>query len=262
MGRAKTLIPYAGVSLGRRNFLRGFYLGVTAEGNNHPISSEDLTNLGRANTEDTWMLAKINGRAHAYLEPLLFANSWKDRSTWYTSTLAHEVALRVQGQHTFNDNRIISQENLILGGANSVRGYPESVAAGDNGFLVSGQYRFHLPRALKPASEIKNYSEEGRPTWRKGKALRPANVYSLPDWDFVIKLFADYAETTVNKKEATDDNHTLLSAGAGIELRWLSNLNINVDWGHVLKSLERAGTPVEDADEGNERVHLTVTGSW
>ena len=265
IGKAKTLIPYLGASLGRNNFLRGFHLGVTTETNTHPISEDDQTNLGRLRTEDNWFLAKVNGRAHAYLEPLLFPSAWRDASSWRSSTLAHEVSFRVQGQYVFDSTRVIPQENLIMGGATTVRGYPESTAAGDNGFFVSGQYRFHFPRILKPAAMKENAKQGARPSWLKwldGYNLRPSQVYSQPDWDLMLRLFTDYAETRVNEKDSSENNHILFSSGVGLELQLLSNINMSLDWGYVLKSLERNTVPVDDAQEGDNRFHFMFTGSW
>lgn len=63
------------------------------------------------------------------------------------SRLVHEIAMRFSGQYAFND-RLIPNEQAVAGGLYTVRGYPESVVAGDTAIYGSVEYRFHLPRAL------------------------------------------------------------------------------------------------------------------
>jgi len=52
------------------------------------------------------------------------------------STLAHELYFSLHGQYAFN-NRLVPQAQDVAGGMYSVRGYPESFAAGDSGFAGS-----------------------------------------------------------------------------------------------------------------------------
>lgn len=50
--------------------------------------------------------------------------------------------LRAQGQ--FTPNRLPGLEQMQIGGANTVRGYPEGFLLADNGYLFSGEFRFPM----------------------------------------------------------------------------------------------------------------------
>ena len=65
--------------------------------------------------------------------------------------LPDEIAVSVHGQYAFG-NTLIPQEEDTAGGFYSVRGYPESIVAGDNVVVFTGEYRFHVPRAFSPAA--------------------------------------------------------------------------------------------------------------
>jgi hypothetical protein len=80
--------------------------------------------------DDDWTVFKWSLDHSFYLEPLLFREAAHDPDAphWKTA-LAHEIAFSFRGQHAF-DNRLIPQEEETLGGLYTVRGYPESIAAG------------------------------------------------------------------------------------------------------------------------------------
>lgn len=261
VGEAETLIPYLGASVGNRSYLGSSHLGIVFEQNVSSISETERNNLGRLETADDWLVARLDSSFNTYLEPLLWPKFWRDRSTWYSSTLAYEIGLRLKAQYVFDDKRLIPQEQLISGGFFSVRGYPESVANGDNGFVASAEYRYHLPRIFKPNSVVAQ--EGGTPSKAFGKYnLRPPQVYARPDWDLVFRTFVDVAHLESNNEQTGEDDLDLLSVGLGVELQLLSNLNLRTDWGYVLSELERNGITVDDADKGDSRFHFMGTVSW
>ena len=264
-GNTEVWIPYLGITMSRKSPFGSINASLTAEGNVSSIDESELNgSLGRGNLDANWQLLKGQFQSNVFLEPLIFGADWKDRSSWQSSTLAHEIDFRFRFQQTLGEDRIIPQETFIAGGFTSVRGYPESVASGDSGIAMNLEYRYHLPRSLKPYSEIKT-ADDSPVTASKllnNFNLRPPYVYGIPDWDLILRSFVDYGYTGVNEKSAGEEDLTLGSTGVGVELRMLSNLNIRLDWGIVLNTLKRGNLVIDDAESGDSRFHFMTTLSW
>ena len=82
-----------------------------------------------------------------------------------------------------------SSEKLILGGINGVRAYPQGEAAGDSGYLLSGELRYAFSLGVVPGS-------------------------------FQLVGFVDTGQVTLNEEAfAAGPNHRRLSGG-GIGLNW------------------------------------------
>lgn len=255
---AEVLAPYTGIIIGNQSRIFNTNLSLTVEHNVHNISDTEMTSLGRLDTVDDWAAFKWDWRNSLFLDPLWFGDDWKDTSTWQSSTLAHELYLRFRGQHTFDNERVIPQEELIIGGFSSVRGYRESVAAGDEGFVVNAEYRYHVPRSLMPLSEVDHPEIKLFGKYN----VRPPYVYGRPDWDLILRGFFDYGYAGINDKRPEDNSLTLISTGVGLELQLFTNFNIRLDWGYVLNTLERGGVILDDAEAGDSRFHFITTLSW
>ena len=264
-GETQIWVPYLGIAMNRRNQLGSIDAALTIESNVDNIAaSERGGSLGRLDLDPNWQVLKGNFHANFFLEPLIYGADWKDNSTWRSSTLAHELDFRFRTQYTLGEDRIIPQEQFIIGGFSSVRGYRESVASGDSGFIMNAEYRYHVPRALKPYSAMENSADpqEDQSRFLNNFNLRPLHVYGRPDWDLILRGFFDYGYTNVSDETFGESNLTLVSAGTGIELQILSNFNIRLDWGYILNTLKRDGTEIDDAEAGDSRFHFITTLSW
>jgi hemolysin activation/secretion protein len=211
--------------------------------------SKDLPDLGRADTDARWLLAKLSFLHSFFLEPLFFGDDFWDPSSPESSTMAHEVRLNARAQAVLDDSRLIPQEKMVLGGLYSVRGYPQSIASGDSAIMGSMEYRLHLPRLLPlnpdPSSSL--FGDSFR--------MAPTQVYSYPDWDLVFKLFSDIGYTHNNDRIfGLEENETLWSLGAGLELQLRRNLRVQLDYGHAMLGLNG-----DVADEGDSEIHLEIT---
>lgn len=209
-------------------------------------SAVDLANHGRAPVDESWTRLMWDATQSVYLEPLLDRKAWQDPATPAHSTLAHELYARFAGQHTFGD-RVIPSYQMVAGGFYTVRGYPESVAAGDTVLMGTLEYRFHLPRALPLDPD---------PPYFMGEPFRvaPQQVYGPVDWDFIIKGFIDAAHTINHGAALVDrDSETLVGAGAGIELQYKRNVTIRADWGVALHEVPGLVT------EGSQQFHFELT---
>lgn len=210
-------------------------------------STEDAeaSELGRTDVDAEWAILHFSASGAFFLEPLIDPAGFADLSTPGSSTLAHEIALSIRGQHVLGERRAIPQAQMTAGGLYTVRGYDESTAVGDNAVVVSAEYRFHLPRVLAPQPEPGSLLG-GDFRWR------PPSPRGRPDWDLILKAFVDYGHTSNNGEVIGETNQDLLGAGAGAELQLKQNLTLRVEWAAALKD-------AEEQDAGESRVHIAAT---
>jgi len=127
-----------------------------------PPAQNDADGLGRVQADDSFVVLQTNITHSFFLEPMLW-----ERGKFHS--LAHEIVLSGRSQYAFG-NRLIPQEEEVVGGLYTVRGYPESVVAGDTIFIGSAEYRFHYPRAMRPRESTSTLF--GQPfRWAPGSAL-------------------------------------------------------------------------------------------
>jgi hemolysin activation/secretion protein len=133
---------------------------------------------------------------------------------------AHQFALRVRGQ--LADTRLLpSAEQFQLGGVASVRGYPEGLLIGDEGYFVSAEYRYL------------GLSGGMRHAWQPF-------------------LFADHGGVfTAATGEPHSHSRYLTSAGMGLSYRYSDRLTANLQVGFPL-----SGRP---ALEDDYAVHFHIS---
>lgn len=181
-----------------------------------------LDNLGRTDLSPNWGIVQGGFYGSSYLESL-FQKSDKVKH------LAHEVVCIAQLQYACNQ-RLIPELEGILGGLYSIRGYPQSTVAGDNMYMGSFEYRFHVPGALdaRPNACTKLFNKKFR--WA------PASPKGETDWDLLFRAFYDVGEVTVNQRRLREKDYLIMGTGLGIELVLWSNVFIRGDWGRALRS--------------------------
>ena len=248
-GKEDFFLPHVGLRLEQRTEWYSTLVAAAVEWTHSDITGVDqaeLDNLGRPVPDDDWVVLRWDVSESFYLEPLLDPTGWADPTTPETSTLAHEIALSFRGQYAFG-HRLIPQQEQVVGGLYTVRGYPESVVAGDTVLIGSVEYRFHLPRAL-----------EIQPTPPKlfGRPFRvaPQNVYGRPDWDLILRGFFDVGRTFISDQIFTETEDTLVGAGVGLELQLTRNFNLRADWGFALNDLA-----TQNVHAGSNRFHIVAT---
>ena len=244
---ANFLIPYVMLEADHLTDWANFSGSIGLEFN--LLKHDDLTlfELGsRPDTADQWVRMNWSGVQSFFLEPLLNPEGFADPSTPGTSTLAHEMMLYFGGQYSFG-SRLLPQFQQVLGGMYSVRGYPQSVAAGDSSILAKAEYRYHIPRAFAINPE---------PMEIFGGAFRaaPQHVYGRTDWDLMLCAFFDYGLLMQSSPQFFESNETLMGAGVGLEFLFRTNFRFRLDWGFPLKDLPAAGVEV-----GDERLYVSGT---
>jgi hypothetical protein len=239
-------VTWLGGTLERHTDWTSLNLGVSFEGAITGTPSTDLALLGRPDVDDKWITMQWNADWAMYLEPMLDRDAWLDPTSPASSTLAHELFFSFRGQWAF-ENRLVPQFEQIAGGFYTVRGYRQAVAVGDSVLLGTAEYRFHVPRIFSPVD---------RPGELLGRTFRwsPQHVYGSPDWDLILRGFVDAGRTINSHPLPFEDNHTLIGAGIGAELRIRRNVNIRVDWGFALRDLDELGVSA-----GSSQVHIVAT---
>jgi len=248
-GQDDFFLPRIGARLEKQTDLASTFVDLGLEWNLDGVAGTDedtLPRLGRTAPDDDWWALTWNASHSFFLEPLLNRQAWEDPDTPESSTLAHEIALRFSGQNAFG-YRLIPQAEQVAGGLYTVRGYEESIVAGDDVYVGSVEYRFHLPRAFALEPQPRRLFDE---PFR----FAPQQVYGRPDWDLIFKAFTDVARVELNDRFSFEENETLWSAGLGVELQIKQNFNVRLDWGYVLEDLES-----RDVDEGSSRAHVVAT---
>lgn len=66
-------------------------------------------------------------------------------STYYRQWLSRQCEVRVTGFEQWADKNLDSSEKFNLGGPYGVRAYSSDAVSGDEGYLLSGEVRYHLP---------------------------------------------------------------------------------------------------------------------
>ncbi len=149
------ILPY--VALGTERVTDRFTLAANAQikGSFGNSDQDALNGLGRFGADGSFWMTTADLSASFFLEPLLLGSKWGDLGEngdkWRRGILANEVAITAHAQYTLGDRRLIPQLELIAGGFNTVRGYPESLTSGDSGIVGSFEYRLHVPRLFKPS---------------------------------------------------------------------------------------------------------------
>ena len=251
--QASFVIPYGMIQFDRNGQWSNFRGSIGIEGNLTSHDDQQLSRLGfvtnRFNPANQWARLNWSTSLSVYLEPLLDLAAWTDPSTPGSSTLAHELLVNFSGQYAFG-SRLLPQFQSVSGGPGTNRGYPVSIAAGDNAINLTGEYRFHLPRT---------FAMEAEPGRLFGEPFRvsPQHVYGRPDWDLVLLGFIDASWLTQNGDVIGEFDQTLVSAGVGFELAVKRNLQIRLDWGWALESLENGLY-----DSGHDRLYVQASLSF
>jgi len=140
-----------------------------------------------------------------------------------------------RGDIQLADDRLFSMEQFSLGGAQSVRGYRENEHIGDNGYLISLEWRLPLWESQKTGGKKKNRLLQVAPFMDYGSA-----------WD-----------RAHSNRDSDQSDNILHSIGVG--LLWSSPaVDAQVYYGYAIADIE----PKEDYNLQNDGFHFTVTYSF
>lgn len=241
--------PRLGCSLEKSTLAGRFHadMGLNTNINGFLVGARGgIQSLGRSQVDTSWVYLDWGAELNLFLDAL------RDDPS---PPLAHELRFRTKGQWAFNF-RLIPQLEGVLGGFQSVRGYPESFIAGDSVAAATLEYLYHFPRNFKP-----NPHPRVRVFHRPFKAA-PRFVGDRPDWDLIFRSFLDVGKSHANKKLSELDA-TLIGTGAGLELVILDYLFIRADLGiaarKAINANSTSGLEAEQVMPGHARLHVSAT---
>jgi len=151
----------------------------------------------------------------------------------HTQKLPNDWSLQARLSGQLANEPLISAEQFTIGGVDSVRGYLESSALGDNG--VSGTFELRTPPLIK---------------YIKTDLLKD-NLKEFYAYSFIDAGYVSIYDALPNQ----DKNSDLLSVGLGIKLKATKGIYTNIDYAHALRD---SG----DVKSGDDRLHFRVGFEW
>ena len=244
-GEENFVLPYAGLRLERETEESRTLGSVTFEFQVADVDQQEVDLLGRTDTDTNWT-AMLYDLSHSfYLEPLFTKREDAD-----DLSLAHELYFAVRGQVAFG-NRLTPTAQQPVGGLYSVRGYPQSIVAGDSVVAATAEYRYHIPRGMSP---------DPAPGQFMGGPFRWVPQYPAGpvDWDLILKAFIDVGRVEQSDKLFFERDHDLMGAGVGVELALTRRFNVRAEVAWALLEIDDStgGTPV---DHGHTEFHFVAT---
>lgn len=146
----------------------------------------------------------------------------------YAVTRDLQFNYNLRGQYT--ETLLISNEQFSAGGVDSVRGYLESSALGDNGIQGSVALNYSL-FGIKPPAHVQQ--------WTLGVFVDAARLNIL--------------EALPNPAADTNNRTKLLSAGVGMTMQMFRGMNLKLDYAKPLYDL-----PVDGFDD-SAKVHFSLS---
>lgn len=265
-GYSNFMVPFLGTTLSRNSIWWSLSGGVKIDYSISGFANTDPTTgiaaLGRIKADSEWTSVRWNLNGDVYLDHLFHRAD-------VNPVLSHEASLRIKGRALVRGKRLIPHEEEPLGGALSVRGYPESIVAADTFITASFEYSYHLPRSLKPG--------EPGTLFRRPFKWRPVKAGQNPDWDLTLHGFLDYAyrgvtpAPTLDGAVATgevsliDRNLSMAGVGVGVGLMVKQNLSLRCDYGMALIEL-RDNTRTDGnkivVPKNNSKLYVVTSFSW
>ena len=236
------------MALGDTWAIQGSFGGMYTTTN---ADQEQLDNLGRIDTSDSYFT--MNGSVYGsfYLDPLL-DSSWKSSKSLY-KPLVHEIFGSLRGQYAF-DYRLTPLSQYTMGGLYTVRGFAQSITTGDSALVGTIEYRMHIPRMFSAAVPTGTFPSAAKPfRW-----VPDSGTGGAPDWDLVLSAFFDGGTVNNNNAYAFEANTPMYSAGVGLDLTILQNVSLGVDWGWALNSIDNQSAGIQ-VDSGSSQFWFTAT---
>ena len=146
----------------------------------------------------------------------------------HTQKLPYDWSLQARLSGQVANDPLISAEQFTIGGVDSVRGYLESAALGDNGIFVNLELR---------TPQLTKYFKD--------------TIKDLYAFTFVDAGRVSIYDPLPNQDKASE----LLSVGLGIKLKATKGIFTNLDYAHALRD---SG----EVKSGDDRLHFKVGYEW
>jgi hemolysin activation/secretion protein len=263
-GHSNFMVPHLSGTLsneGDRGSISATLRLETTVGDFANLSQTDgIPILGRIGADADWTALRWNIDGNLLLDRLFVKRAVA------TQFPVHELRLSARGKMLLRGERLIPQVQDPMGGAFTVRGYPESVLTADEFALGSLEYLFHLPRSLKEGDAGTLFGQPFR--WRATSSRQS------PDWDLIFRVFYDHGYRKVAPAFGGSGSGTgplidrtlqMSGAGVGAELIVRHNMSLRCDIGTALKELRDPVRPTAQqvvVESGNVQAYLVATFVW
>ena len=201
---------------------------------------QHFSDVGRANLDDDWRILSLDLGGSIFLQPWFHGTRFFSDRPLRPHELTQELAWRFSGQTSLG-TRLIPQVEGVLGGLVTVRGYPQSIAAGDSFVNGSLEYRYHIPLGFR---SVEPWQLPWVGTFRPG----PDDMLRLPDWDLVVATFVDAGQVWNQDRVLGEHDDALASVGLGLEVIVRRNFSLRVDYGVALLPIPNANVNRYDGE--------------
>jgi len=218
------LTPRISANLEQKNKYRYANTSVSLGGNILSIDQNHMLSLGGIDVTDRY--ARL---AFSHLENLFIGKMLYSPGKYLSN---HSISMKFQSSWGLFDDRHLPHHQFVTGGTGSVRGYPESIVAGDHGNLISLEYR--LPFFIFDHSSAK-----------------APLIWS-------VAPFVDWARTSVNNPLSWESNHILIGTGLSFYLPLPYGMFASVEFAKPLRGIEVSGNTLDGTTSGDYRVHGNI----
>lgn len=135
-------------------------------------------------------------------------------------------------QAQWSPNELVPQDQLFMGGSDSVRGYPESDYGADSGGILNLEY--WVPGSFIPDAVRLPYADQ--------PLAKQCEFFAFTDFG--------YGQLN-NPSETEHDSRRLMSAGIGTHVVWNQKIDLMLSWGIPF------GDPML-SESGSSQIHLKV----
>ena len=242
-GQAQYLLPSLGLKYSKMGTDTSFVFGAKIEGNLPDTvgtpEKQDLQRLGRVNADNDFLTASVYGLYRTYI----------DRFLGNDNRRAHEIELIGSASSSLG-SRLPPSFLGVIGGHNSVRGYPVASASGDSNAYLKFDYNFHIPRVMDLAKESSDH---------RTKALSPRFVGDFTGLDLTLGCFTDIGIVQNSDSLFFEEDDQLWSAGLSFGANYKDSLLLKLEYGWALSELEN---PIRRVDNGDGEFYLSLTYKW
>jgi len=239
-GSAKYFLPSVGFKYSKTGVDTSFIIGSKIETNIPSVldtpSGERLDNLGRLNTENNFVTASLYGAYQTYIDKVLGLSNKRAHGIEFSGSVSDSLGSRVPPSFLG-----------VLGGYNTIRGYPMSSASGDSTAYLKLDYKLHIPRILDVIPD------------QSGFRSRPRFVGDFPDWDLTLGGFTDFGVVKNNDPLFYETDDQLWSVGVGFGAKYRDLFSLSVEYGWALKELV---SPFKNTQPGDGELYLSLIYNW
>ena len=199
---------------------------IVLRSNLSSIPVEQREFMGGFEVED-----KVPVLALSYRSMINLSKLFSSTNDPYADLDRHSLWLNFDAVGSLTNQRMLPQKQWLLGGASGVRGYPESIVAGDHGFLFSIEYRWKL----------------------LSLGTSPKKRFSLS-----LAPFFDYGQSFVKDPFFYESDQTLIGLGCGLLTELPGGGQARLDFAKPLKTVETDTGIREGTQSHDYRVHAST----